>query len=216
MIFDIILGAIILLFVIIGYMKGFAHSFLRTIDWILAVVAAYIWSEPLGAFLREHTKIYDGIYDKIAAKFGDSLSNAIAGLDMLPKVLTDVLSSAGTKITTQLSENMANTVFQILCFVVIVLAVKIILMLIIGFFDRKHDDDGSFIGAVDRLLGLLMGAIKGLLIVFVLLALAIPAANMFAPDKVQMFYDTMQSSYFAHYLYDNNLLLRLIRSFIAG
>jgi uncharacterized membrane protein required for colicin V production len=214
MIFDIIVAALILLFVIIGYFKGFAHSFLRTIDWILAVVAAYIWSEPLGEFLREHTKIYDGIYDKIAMKFGESLSNAIASLEMLPKVLTDVLSSAGTKVTTQLSENMANTVFGILCFAAIVLAVKILLALIIGFFDRKRDDDGSFIGAVDRLLGLLMGAIKGLIIVFLLLAIAIPAANMFAPDKVQAFYETMQGSYFAHYLYDNNLLLMLIRSFL--
>ncbi len=216
MLFDIITAAIILLFVIIGYYKGFAHSFLRTIDWILAVVAAYIWSEPFGEFLKEKTKIYESISNKISDTFGESLSGAISSLDTLPKILKDVLNEAGTKLTTQLSENMTNTIFEIVCFVSIILAVKLVLRIIIGFFDRKHDDEGSFIGGLDRLLGFLTGAVKGLLIVFLLMAIAIPCANMFFPDKVEAFHDVMESSYFAYKLYDNNLLLLLIRSVIAG
>ncbi len=216
MLFDIITAAIILLFVIIGYYKGFAHSFLRTIDWILAVVAAYIWSEPFGELLREKTHLYESIYEKVADRFGQSLSGAMSGLDTLPSILTDALSAAGTKVTSQLSTSMANTIFEIICFVTIILAVKIVLALIIGFFDRKHDEQGSFIGAIDRILGFAMGAVKGLLIVFLLMAIAIPCANMFFPDKVEAFYSVMQSSYFAHKLYDSNLLLMLIRSIIAG
>jgi uncharacterized membrane protein required for colicin V production len=166
--------------------------------------------------LREKTHLYESIYEKIADRFGQSLSGAMSGLDTLPSILTDAISSAGTKVTSQLSSSMANTIFEIICFVTIILAVKIVLALIIGFFDRKHDEQGSFIGAIDRLLGFAMGAVKGLLIVFLLMAIAIPCANMFFPDKVEAFYSVMQSSYFAHKLYDSNLLLMFIRSLIAG
>ncbi len=213
MVFDIIVGLIIVFFMAYGIRKGFVYTFLTTVDWILALVAAFMWSSKLGEFLMEKTHIYTAIYDKIYAKFSASAARATEGIESLPSILGDAVSGAADKLTTQMAQTMADRIFAILCFILVVVLVKLAIFLIIRLLS-KNKNDNVVIGFTDGLAGLAVGLVKGILIVFVLFAIMVPVMNMFFPDHVEAAMQALEKSHFAGELYNNNLLLLIVRDFI--
>lgn len=210
---DIAVGVIIILTMVFGFRKGFVFTFIHTVDWILAIVAAFIWSPKLETYLLEKTKIYEWLFTKIDGKFSESLGNATISYNSLPKVLEESLSSLTTTISENLAEKLSDFLFSIVCFILIVLAVKLVLWLILGMLSKKHND--GFTGAIDGLLGLVAGFVKGFIIVSVLLAIMLPLINLLSPEHIESVTEMLSESTIAGEIYDNNIILMIIRDFIA-
>lgn len=73
----------------------------------------------------------------------------------------------------------------------------------------------SVIGAADRLAGAAAGAVKGIIVVFILLALLVPVVNLSDPGTSAAIMSQLASSQFAGSMYNNNLLLLVADSVIS-
>ena len=73
----------------------------------------------------------------------------------------------------------------------------------------------GFAGSVDWFLGLVMGILMGVFVVFLFLALLFPVASIVAPDRVSEIMGWFDGSIFAQDLYDNNLLFLILSNAIA-
>ncbi len=213
MVMDVIVGLIVVGFMAWGIKKGFVYTFLTTIDWILALVAAFLWSSKVAEFLAEKTPIYEKIYEKLLAKFTESAANATTCIDSLPTILGDALVGARDKMTAGLAEVMAERVFAILCFALVVIAVKIAIFIIIHLLSKRNNQSGV-VGFADGLAGMVTGFAKGMIVVFMLFALMVPVMNMFFPEHIEAAMKALETSRFAGDLYNNNLLLLIVRDFM--
>ena len=213
MVFDIIVGLIVVLFMAWGIHKGFVYTFLTTVDWILALVAAFLWSSKVAEFLSTKTPLYEKIYEKFLTKFTESAAGATETIEALPSILGDAAANLRDKMTAQLAEIMADRVFAILCFAIVVIAVKVVICIIICLLSKEKNESG-LIGLADGAAGMVMGFAKGMIVVFMLMALMIPVMSMFFPDHIEAAMKALESSRFAGDLYNNNLLLLIVRDFI--
>ena len=143
----------------------------------------------------------------------ESAANATTCIDSLPTILGDALAGARDKMTAGLAEVMADRVFAILCFALVVIAVKIVIFIIIHLLSKRNNQNGV-VGFADGLAGMVTGFAKGMIVVFVLFALMVPVMNMFFPEHIEAAMKALETSRFAGDLYNNNLLLLIVRDFM--
>lgn len=209
MFLDIAVGAIVIVSMVFGFRRGFVYTFIHTVDWLLAAVAAFIWSPNLSEYLQENTDLFSWLYGKISDKFAESLGNATISFNVLPKVLADSLNSVASDLSGSLALRLSNALFMVFSFILIVLAVKLVLWLVLGLLSKKHN--GGFVGFVDGACGLAAGFVRGMFIVFVLLAVMLPLVSLLSPENIEKASDMLDSAIIAGDLYDNNLLLVIVR-----
>ena len=58
---DLIIIAIVLLFVFLGYKKGLTGSLIKVLSFIIAIVLAFVFYKPLANIVLENTQIDDNI-----------------------------------------------------------------------------------------------------------------------------------------------------------
>ena len=69
LIIDVIITAIMLVCLISGFRRGFARTLIGTLDWLVALVAAFFAADPVRNIVKEQTEIYDSIYAKTFENF---------------------------------------------------------------------------------------------------------------------------------------------------
>jgi hypothetical protein len=80
-------------------------------------------------------------------------------------------------------------------------------LLFSSLFSKKHND--GIIGFLDGSFGLIAGAIKGLLLIFILLALLVPVISLSSGNGLA---SALEASRIAGTLYDNNYLLLIVKT----
>ena len=188
MILDGIILLIVLFFGVYGLRKGFMYTFIHTAGWIISLILAFIATPYSQTFIRKHTSIYE---------FFESLIPLPAGS---PTVIQDLTYFISTEM-----------VFTIITYLVLVLAIKALTTLFLRLFSSPFKKGP--IGCIDNFFGLLVGLLKGLLLVFIFLACVIPIADIFIPEVVPSIIDSLNNSFYARTLYDNNFLLLLLQDF---
>lgn len=208
MILDICLGIILIFSVIVGYRKGFTEAFLHTIGWILAIVLGFVWTPSVAAFLRGNTHLEEslrGILNERLAQGGTGQESLLSGI---PEILSDYFSDAVSVIQSNTVENLIDIIITILALLCIILIIKLIFFLITLLFSKRKR--GGIIAFSDGMLGLTFGAIKGLLLICILLALFLPLSNFF---QSEVLLDQLYSSTYAIQIYNNNPIFLLTQIF---
>jgi uncharacterized membrane protein required for colicin V production len=206
---------IIVIFAIIqGYRRGFVHTFIHTVGWILAVVLGFIWYPHVIGFLKEKTGFYDAIRERIAERVAENAGNtADSVMTGIPEVIRDLLDkaidSATSAIAVSLSENLTSLIFNIIGFLAVAAAIKLFLMTLTFLFSKEKND--GFIGGIDGFFGLLAGALKGVILIYILLALMVPVTSL---SGSSFLIDQLDGSVLGSYLYDNNLILRMVKGLL--
>lgn len=194
---DIIIVAILLIFSIAGFAKGFLNSLLKLFSSV-ASLAVGIWlAKPVAVFIN-------GIFD-ITTWFSDKISGAIAGINVFftrvvgtdiaaPLNATDLRANIDsiTELSgivktamkllikddtvlqngTVISDWFGQTLGAVATLIVAALIVYIAIRIVIGILSKVFDaiTKNPAIGGLDRLLGLAFGAAKGALLIAVLFA----------------------------------------------
>ena len=206
---------IIVIFAIIqGYRRGFVHTFIHTVGWILAVVLGFIWYPDVIGFLKEKTGFYDAIRERIAERVAENAGNtADSVMTGIPEVIRDLLDkaidSATNAIAVSLSENLTSLIFNIIGFLAVAAAIKLFLMTLTFLFSKEKND--GFIGGIDGFFGLLAGALKGVILIYILLAFMVPVTSL---SGSSFLIDQLDGSVLGSYLYDNNLILRMVKGLL--
>lgn len=207
MILDICLGIILLLSVILGYRKGFTEAFLHTIGWILAIVLGFVWTPAVAAFLRGNTGLEESLQailnERLAA--GGGQEGLLSGI---PEILSDYFSDAMSVIQSNTVDNLTDIIITILALLCIIILIKLIFFLITLLFSKRKRS--GIIAFSDGMLGLAFGAVKGLLLICILLAFFLPVANFLQSEALL---DQLYSSTYAIRIYNNNPIFLLTQIF---
>lgn len=208
MIFDIIIVLILVLTMVFGFRRGFIYSFMHTLGLIGSLAAAFIFSGTVQRIVAERTMIDEKIYTTIFENVSSSLDSVLAPTDTLPLILTTRIEAGAADTAAMISENLTDFVMLVISFAAIFIVIKLICYVVISIFSKRNSD--GFVGFFDGFLGLIAGFIKGLLIVFVLLALLAPGMNLMSPASAELFISSLEESFIAKTLYDANFLLLIL------
>ena len=211
---DGIIAVIIIVSLILGYRNGFAYTFVRTVGWILAVVLGFVWYPHVIQFLKEKTGFYDSVHAAIANRIAENInSTADTALTGIPDVISDLFSkainAAADALSVSMADNFSNIIFNIIGFLVVAIAIKLVLMFITRIFSKKSND--GIIGGIDGFFGILAGAARGIIIVYLLLALLVPVTSLTGSPVLS---DAVGSSVIGDYLYNNNLIFSAVKDFL--
>ena len=224
--FDTLVLVILAIHAIKGWQRGFILSFFSLISVIAAAVAARIYHPRLSEYLLGNSTLFlkfqqwvgirvkDAAYQEVASR-GDIASDNIYQVLGMPKGIQEVFMGSQTmqEYSTKAMEGvhgyvadvLARMFINLLSIILIFICVKMALMLI------GHLLDGIFslpvLNHFNHVGGLAFGALKGLLILFILLLLMVPISTMAGQGLLT---EGLEKSILAKYLYDHNLLLSMI------
>lgn len=215
---DICLITIFLLAIIDGFRKGFLTTFIHFAGWLVAVFLA-VKSYPLVAnFISANTGIYSFIHQKISDKLmihaaaqagsSDLLSN-FKFPDIMEKTLTHSLASAGNAVTDSVSDLVAKTSVNIISVIILFILIKAGLSLIVA--GAGKASDLPLLKQLNQLAGLFIGFVKGILLIFILLAILVPVMNIMQNDFL---IKSLESAHLTNYCFEHNLLFILIKDYI--
>ena len=205
---DLIIIAVVLLFIFLGYKKGLTGSLIKLLSFIIAIVVAFVLYKPVANAVIENTVIDDNIRTTLSATLGveDKTENTE---ENVPSTIMDNINKEIENATDEVKANViANTTITIVNIgsgIVIFLAVRVILVLISLF--AKILTDLPVIKQVDKLGGLAYGAIEGIVIVYAVLAVISLTSVIWANNAVVT---AIAKSSLGEMLYNNNIILNLL------
>lgn len=202
MILDLIIVGILLIAIIRGKVSGFLETVIRFLALIGALVLGVMFT-PQTSELLYATRLDESLMARLDAVAED-------GIIDLGKYIPDVIANTfeaieemSLRVTVLHFTNVAITIFA---FMLIVVGVWIIATILISKL-RKSKREKGVIGSVDSSVGLLLGAVKGVILVFLFLAFMFPLAGIFMPEQIPAINEQLNNSFIAEILYDVNPLL---------
>ncbi len=205
---DLIIIAVVLLFIFLGYKKGLTGSLIKLLSFIIAIVVAFVLYKPVANAVIENTVIDDNIRATLRATLGveDKTENTE---ENVPSTIMDNINKEIENATDEVKANVIDqttiTIVNIGSGIVIFLAVRVILVIISLF--AKILTDLPVIKQVDKLGGLAYGAIEGIVIVYAVLAVISLTSVIWANNAVVT---AIAKSSLGEMLYNNNMILNLL------
>ena len=205
---DLIIIAVVLLFIFLGYKKGLTGSLIKLLSFIIAIVVAFVLYKPVANAVIENTVIDDNIRTTLRATLGveDKTENTE---ENVPSTIMDNINKEIENATDEVKANVIDqttiTIVNIGSGIVIFLAVRVILVIISLF--AKILTDLPVIKHVDKLGGLAYGAIEGIVIVYAVLAVISLTSVIWANNAVVT---AIAKSSLGEMLYNNNIILNLL------
>lgn len=215
MILDVIASVIIIAVMIQGFRNGFLYTFFHTVGWIVSVIAAFFAKPFVIKFVNKYTDIHDIFYGHVREAFFNSPKSDITSqADYLPFVIREPLIK-GLRFAGEEAKNiMADKTSAILYHISVLIVLTVIIQILINvllFFISKRSGSGIFSG-VDGFFGLITGIIKGIIIVFISLAVLIPINGLL---NLPLLTDLIQQSKLVKILYENNVIMLFIKNLVT-
>ncbi|NLP29591.1 MAG: CvpA family protein [Clostridiales bacterium] len=205
---DVLIAIIFVLSTAQGYRKGFVRTFIHTVGWLLSIIIGFAFYPQVKDFLGKNTGIYNHVnlrvHEKISAE-GSSIIDPIS--DNLPVILKDIINTAEETVSTVLADGLSSFLLNVISFLAVVILIKIVFYILSSLLSKKNRR--GIIGFIDGIFGLLAGAIKGIVTIFILLALMVPVISLSSGDFL---INALYESNIAMTLYDNNLILLIIKN----
>lgn len=212
MVFDIIIGIILIVTMVFGFRKGFVYSIIHTLGWFGSMVLSFFATGPVRKLVEDNTDISDRIYLIFTEKLSISSDSLHVSLESLPPLVGQGIDTSIAGAAQTLAEQLTFLTMTILCFIVTLLVIKAVIFLVtIGISSKKK----GFTGAADGILGLVAGLLRGIVFVFLFLAVLVPLINLVSPTSTQLVVDSLNSSHLAGTLYDNNFLVNLMHDYMS-
>lgn len=212
MIMDLFVLMIFALSIFFSIRRGFAMTLAGFMKGALAVIAAWLLCDDLSRLLLRIPPLHDfaagRIQEGVTAKWESS-----SIYNLLPSLFTEGENNISDVLVNEGVTKLLWLFFTIIGFLIILITIRIVA----SFLERRfsHKGRGGFIGFSDKLLGLLLGSVVGIFNIMLVLALILPAAGLLVPSLSESIPAWFESSLFAKDIYDNNLLLILLRDFLA-
>ena len=191
---DLVILAIIVLCIILGYYRGLTGSLIKILSFVLSIVIAFVLFIPISNLVIENTQIDESLEQSIREMI---IGNEQNEENNMPEAITDYISQkveqaaddAKAAVVDSTSRDVAETIVKAGTWIVLFIIARILLV---------------FLKFITSLIA--NGLIEGLIIVYLLLALVSFIAPMFDNSIITEIKDSFVGSIF----YNNNLLLKII------
>lgn len=216
-IIDLIIVAIFIVCIGIGYFKGLTGSLLKIVSFVLALVIAFVLFKPVANFIVDHTNwdenLEQSIKEMLIKENEPEEKEQIQEEQSMPDVITnyinEAIEKAGTDAKNAIVESTARevavTIINTGVLISLFLISRIILLLVKGLAELLTKL--PVIKQFDKIGGILYGLIEALVITYVILAIVSFVSPMLAGTPIVK---GMQESYVGSMMYNNNVLLKII------
>ena len=208
-ILDIIIVAIIALNVYLCYKKGLVNLAVGLIAVVAAIILSVILYKPVSNLVMEKTQFDESIENVIIEKFSveapEGAEVRYTGiLSYLETELSNAVNQTQNEVVHETAGAMAEKVINLIVFIGIFTAVRVALFALTFIADaitslpilKQLDDAG----------GILYGLVKGLLIIYAVLAIVNLIVTFTSSVAIS---DVISSSHITKFFYNNNLLLNI-------
>lgn len=235
---DIIIVFFGLVFIVLGYKKGFIKKILSVVGFLAIAILGFVYCKQLASFLIEKEFIYPSIYNPIqerllAASLKEGLTADSTLVDFLTvgleipapisELFSKVLNVSGSieEMCMAISQYLSNIAMNVISFVMIVVGVSILVLIlkIITNVMRKV----KLVRIIDGTLGAALYLTFFLLLVYVCFTVIqivmdkswfLEAKNFLIID-MQLPVDGEETPFrLSRFIYENNILYKLIEMFI--
>lgn len=197
MISDISICIIILISMIMGYRKGLIGTLVHTFGWIIALVGAWFSLPYASEFLRDRTEIYESILSRTTEVLSPSSES------FMPEIITENIND----LVSSIAEHISDAIYSVIVFIAAAILIRIVLLLLSKLFDGERD---TAIGFVSGVSGMLLGLLRGVIIVVILTALLFPGMSLMSSDTSEKISSDLDDSRIAILLYENNPIVEYI------
>lgn len=217
-IIDIILVLLLFLSIYLGYRKGLAKVMLTIFSFFIALMLMLILYKPVSNFVIENTKLDEDLRYEISQRLKSSNNGTEENVELkdnnqYPTVVTDfvkkyvdeAIKEGKDNVIDYVSEKLSTVVVNVIVAIGLYITINIALILI-GFL-LKFAVKLPGLKQIDKSGGILYGIIRGLFLAYIVLAI-ISISSAFINEQGLL--DAIKSSYITKYLYDNNIILKLI------
>lgn len=209
-ILDVIVVAIIALNIYLCYKKGLVNLAVGLIAVFAAIILALVFYKPISNLIIENTELDENIENAIIEKFSAEVPEGaevkyVGLLDYLEKYVDDAVTKTQNEIVYETAGTIAVKIINIGAMIGIFLIVRVALFALTFVADaitslpilKQLDDAG----------GILYGVVKGLLIVYVVLAIVFFIVNLTANTTIA---NAISSSYVTRFFYEHNIILNIL------
>ena len=140
----------------------------------------------------------------------DSIFTPDGQESVISRSIGNLFDDAADRAADAAAERLTEIAMGVIAFALIILAVCIVMAILRGIV-RHLRDTSIVIGFADRVLGIVLGSVRGLMLAWIAVALLIPVTTLVSPDKVTPMMDALQHTSFAKIIYDVNPLLLIVK-----
>lgn len=207
---DLILLAIFIICIFLGYKKGLVGLVLKLCSFVLALVVSLILFKPVSNFVIDNTNFYDNIKTSIVQIANTNMStqneyNTDTNSDFLSKYISDSIKEATEDskdyIVESVADSLARSIISIAVFIILFVILRILLIFIKIITDAITEL--PIIKQFNKSGGIIYGILQSLFIIYI--AFAIIALFI----KNAALTQAINDSYIGSMFYNNNLILML-------
>ena len=210
---DIVIVAILLLCVLLGYKRGLTGSMIRILSFFIALAVAFALFKPAAAIVTSNTQIDENIKITIVEVFEkeDTNGNEESNDEKSPilKYISDEIEGATEAKKKEIVNNVATElsvkIVNILAFIILFLITRfaLIFVKILANLITKL----PIIKECDKIGGVIYGILQGAVIIFIALALITFVSTI---TNQYTILEMINQSYIGSILNNNNILLKVI------
>ena len=196
---DLVILAIFIICIIIGYVRGLTGSLIKILSFVLSIVIAFILFVPISNLIINNTQIDDNLEQSIREMI---IGNTIT--DYIQQQVESASDSAKEAIADSTAREVSLTIVKAGTWIVLFIVARILLIFLR--FITALIAKLPVIKQFDKLGGIIYGVIEGLIIIYVLLAII----SFVSPMTNGALTNAIEQSYVGSMMYNNNLLLEII------
>lgn len=206
---DLIIIAIVLLFVFLGYKKGLTGSLIKLLSFIIAIVLAFVFYKPLANIVIENTQIDDNIKATMTETFKQEKDSEDNEDKNMPSTMVESINkdikNATEEAKTEVIEGTTITIIRVASAIVIFLIVRILLIIVSLFVDQITKL--PIIKQADEISGIVYGLIEGIVIIYIILSI-ISLTSVIWNNNIVV--TAVNKSALGGMLYNNNIILKIL------
>lgn len=212
MIVDLIIVAVILMFMFVGYKKGLTGSLIKLLSFAIAVVVALVLYKPLANTIINKTVIDDNIKTAIVETLNKNSTEDVKTeekkentnfIQNIENSISKQADEAKNEIIEQTASQATETVIYAGSLLVLFIGARFALGIVSIFV--KQITKLPIIKQVDKTGGIIYGVAEGLIIVYVVFAIISLLSVMCADNTVTV---AISKSFIGSMLYNNNIILK--------
>ena len=186
---DGIILAVLIVSTLKGYLQGFVTTFINTVAFFAAIIAARLYYADLARYLKDNTALYNKIHSMVldSLQGGSSLfGGALSGGRDLPEAFEGLIPSSGAASAAQgyalagVAQAVSGIIINLLSIILIFIAVRIAFAIIAVLLNSLVKL--PVLKQFNKLGGIAAGFIKGVVGLMLAFALVIPVTAIFPAE----------------------------------
>ncbi len=216
MVVDLIALLIVVAYAAIGFFRGFSEFLFQVISILITIGVVFFAYKPVANVVMDtqlDEKIYSVVYENLAntpIAEGEEISTENTNMSKgIVSTINGYIAEAKENAEQNVLEFVSNKIAIIVVYAITAIALFVVVQLVLFFIRIALDIMGSLplLREGNQVLGLVIGVFKGILLVYLLLALASGLSPILSQFGI---IEAIESSKISSILYNNNIIIDII------